>query len=66
MFGANYNTPTAMAYRRSMTAHYVKLVECVGTVCGDFAVGIVLWRYAHDDCFSGDKYDDGVFCGYCR
>ena len=66
MFGANYNTPVAKAYRWGMMAHYVKCDECGETVCGDYATGKNLCRYAHDDCFSGDKYDDGVFCGVCR
>ncbi len=66
MFAANYNTLQNQTYRAGLQAHYVKCDECGGTVCGDYASGKDLCRYAHDDCFGGDKADDGVFCHYCR
>jgi hypothetical protein len=66
MFGATYTTPEAMAYRAAMMAHYVKCDECGGNVCGDYIAGRHSCHYAHEDCFGGGKFDDGVFCHYCR
>jgi hypothetical protein len=66
MFGTNYRTPKAAAYRRSMIVHYVPCDICLGDVCGDYAVGKDFCRFNHDDCAGGGLYDDGVFCHYCR
>jgi len=66
MFGPNYRTPEASMYRRRMIAHYVPCTECATDVCGDYAAGKDTCRYLHDDCNGGGKFDDGVFCHYCR
>jgi hypothetical protein len=77
MFNSHqYFSPEASAYRAGMGRHYVKCAGCENDVCGTYAQhgedevynveNPVRCRYLGDNCFPGAKYDDGVYCHYCR
>lgn len=66
MIHANYYEPASQVYRQNLNTHFIKCDECGNTVCNEYVKGKDLCRYLGDNCFGGDKYDDGIFCHYCR